>query len=684
MRNLVHRLRRVFIEDGYEQGLAALDEGIQILDEDERRKSTLSHDGIDVEQDINEDNEQDDEEDDHAEPNIEVRRRRARPETVRERTSVLVHHVHLLDRDCCERVADDLLQRRSSRSRASRTETVGESSQRSSTPQQEPQMFVPSPPSVNLPPYYFDPYAPGLSSSYVDHGMPHPQMYPSLPQYMPRRQYFGMVPPPIFGSISSKGESSEAPEETHESTRRDSMQDQLPQQPQPDVQTHRPTRQIIATDLGERSTFYVDLSMFSLQLTPFQNALSIHGLLFHPLVGKPVLVFAALLLTSVLLFIIQHQHELESLQWELSLREIHVSRSIWIAEVLWLRATIGLSSIRFSDFKVFASRFCGLGIDLTCFDVSDVGSSSLLAKLKQCGSLISSANVSVGRCLYGVDEDCRTTVWTYEQNAEDGVLDSFQPDEELRRKKKISFFRRRRDVYKALGPGSEAELATVLAFGSLFTAPYKGSELYIDIHESPRDERIHFLIKKFDAISFVPDILNAGKKFAVEKIKGPFLCAQLRMLDGQFKNHWKTTFAGLEQKLESLKVENRLPIHIFVMTDLPEANWTGTYLGKLARDSDAYRLYNLQEEDEKVVQTARKLVPARRVTKHGFVSREIGENKLQKNCSPGTSPDILLYIEEAVCSCASLGFVGTAGSTIAESIEQMRKNGVCLNKSLVD
>ncbi|KAK9112105.1 hypothetical protein Scep_019624 [Stephania cephalantha] len=46
-------------------------------------------------------------------------------------------------------------------------------------------MFVPRPPSVNLPPYYFDPYAPGPSSSYVDHGMPHPQMYPSLPQYMP-------------------------------------------------------------------------------------------------------------------------------------------------------------------------------------------------------------------------------------------------------------------------------------------------------------------------------------------------------------------------------------------------------------------------------------------------------------------------------------------------------------------
>ncbi|KAK9142889.1 hypothetical protein Syun_012289 [Stephania yunnanensis] len=139
-------------------------------------------------------------------------------------------------------------------------------------------MFVPRPPSVNLPPYHFDPYAPGPSSSYVDHGMPHHQTYPSLPPYMPSpytptpynynmaysgdpsfmnlltmpqphvpfpqphagSQYFGMVPPPIFCSISSRGESSQEPEETHQSTRLDSSQDQLPQ---PDVQPHRPTRQ---------------------------------------------------------------------------------------------------------------------------------------------------------------------------------------------------------------------------------------------------------------------------------------------------------------------------------------------------------------------------------------------------------------------------------------------------------
>ncbi|KAK9159708.1 hypothetical protein Syun_006049 [Stephania yunnanensis] len=81
---------------------------------------------------------------------------------------------------------------------ASRTETVGESSQRSSSPthssngyipassthQPEPQIFVLRAPSVNPPSYHFDPYALGPSYSYVDHGMSHLQMYSSLSQYM--------------------------------------------------------------------------------------------------------------------------------------------------------------------------------------------------------------------------------------------------------------------------------------------------------------------------------------------------------------------------------------------------------------------------------------------------------------------------------------------------------------------
>ncbi|KAF8380539.1 hypothetical protein HHK36_028026 [Tetracentron sinense] len=333
------------------------------------------------------------------------------------------------------------------------------------------------------------------------------------------------------------------------------------------------------------------------------------------------------------------------------------------------------SMVQTIDFRVFASVWCGINRDLSCFD--DLGiESSLFDSLRQCGSLLSGLNGNVDRCLYALDEDCRTRVWTYQQNDEDGALDSFQPDEQLQKKKKIPYVRIRRDVFKALGPGSEAEFATVLAFGSLFTAPYKGSELYLDIHDAPRDQNVQSLIRKIEFLPFFHEIMSAGKEFVVEKINAPFLCAQLRLLDGQFKNHWKATFSGLKQKVESLRQKGFLPVHIFVMTDLPEANWTGSYLEELARDSDSYKLYNLREGDELVVRHAKKLMAAG----HGMVSgsspRSLNPvSKMKSACVPGILPDILLYIEETVCSCASLGFVGTAGSTIAESIEAIEVTG---------
>lgn len=309
--------------------------------------------------------------------------------------------------------------------------------------------------------------------------------------------------------------------------------------------------------------------------------------------------------------------------------------------------------------------------------------SSLFDRLNQCGSILSGLDGNVNKCLYAVDEDCRTTVWTYRNGDEDGVLDLFQPDEQLRKKKKISYVRRHRDVYKTLGPGSEAELATVLAFGSLFTAPYRGSELYIDIHEAQRDQRIQSLIEKIEFLPFVSEILSAGKKFALEMIKAPFLCAQLRLLDGQFKNHWKTTFLSLKQKLESLKQRGHQPIHIFVMTDLPQGNWTGNYLGDLAGDSDHFKVYFLGEENDLVKQTAKKLVAAGHGLRFGSAPWSLnGVKKMKMLCPYQSLPDVLLYIEESVCSCASLGFVGTAGSTIAESIEMMRKYDICSSSSL--
>uniref|UniRef100_A0A2K2BY79 Uncharacterized protein n=1 Tax=Populus trichocarpa TaxID=3694 RepID=A0A2K2BY79_POPTR len=266
------------------------------------------------------------------------------------------------------------------------------------------------------------------------------------------------------------------------------------------------------------------------------------------------------------------------------------------------------------DFRGFASLWCNVNMDFTCInDLND--KSSLFDSLKLCESIL-------------------TTVWIYKNGDEDRVLDSFQPDEQLKNKKKISYVRRLQDVYKALGPGSEAESATVFTFGSLFTAPYKGSELHNDIHKERSDQRIQSLIGNSEFLPFVPEIPSS------------FSLCQLRLLDGQFKNHWKATFLSLKKKLQVLKQSGSQLVHIFEMTDLPRADF-------------------LREEDGLVKKTAMNLA----VAGHGL--------KMKMDCPHQILPDTLLYIEESVCNCASFGFVGTAGSTIAESIELMRKSAAC-------
>ncbi|XP_010258826.1 PREDICTED: uncharacterized protein LOC104598454 [Nelumbo nucifera] len=411
---------------------------------------------------------------------------------------------------------------------------------------------------------------------------------------------------------------------------------------------------------GERFLWFAPHSGFSNQLSELKNAILMAAILNRTLIVPPVLDHHSVVLGSCPKFRVSSPNDLRMSVWNHVIDLLQSHRYISMADIVDLSSLVSSSMVKTIDFRVFLSLWCGVDRDLSCFDVLEMG--SLFERLKQCGSVLSGLNGNINSCLYALDEDCRTTVWTYLQRDDDGILDSFQADEQLRKRKKISYIRKRRDVYKALGPGSKAETATVLAFGSLFTAPYKGSELYIDIHEAPKDHRIHSLLQRIEFLPFVSEILTAGKEFSVQKIKVPFLCAQLRMLDGQFKNHWKATFLGLKEKIVSLQKKGPLPIHIFVMTDLPESNWTGTYLGELAKDSAFYKLYNLGEDDELVVRTTEKLVV-----------------KTHKHCHHRILPDILLYVEETICSCASLGFVGTAGSTIAESIQIMRKNGICFN-----
>lgn len=392
------------------------------------------------------------------------------------------------------------------------------------------------------------------------------------------------------------------------------------------------------------------------------------GILNRTLVVPPVLDHHAVALGSCPKFRVRSPNQMRISVWDHVIELLRSGRYVSVADIIDISSLVSSSMVKVLDLRGFASLWCGLDVDLACLSSLHM-QPSLLDSLRQCVSMLSGLNGNVDECFFAVDEDCRTTVWTYQSSDEDGVLDPFQPDEQLKRKKKISYVRRRRDVYKALGPGSEADLATILAFGTLFTAPYKGSQLYIDISVAPRDQRIQSLIEKIEFIPFVPEILRAGKKYALENIKAPFLCAQLRLLDGQFKNHWKTTFMGLKEKLDSLRQKVPQPINIFVMTDLPVVNWTGNYLGDLAKDTDSFKLHFLREEDKLLVQTAQKLVTAGHGLRYGVIGME-------KPC-PQRFSDVLLFVEQTVCSCATIGFFGTAGSTLAESIELMRKFDVC-------
>ncbi|KAG5558007.1 hypothetical protein RHGRI_008046 [Rhododendron griersonianum] len=392
---------------------------------------------------------------------------------------------------------------------------------------------------------------------------------------------------------------------------------------------------------GEKFLWYAPHSGFSNQLSEFRNAVLMAAILNRTLIVPPVLDHHAVALGSCPKFRVLNPTELRFSVWNHVHQVLPEIGYVSMADIIDLSKLVSGSDIRVIDFSVFISIWCGVHIDLACSTESNRQSSSL-ETVRECGSLLSGNNGNVNSCVHVVDEDCRTTVWTYGKDSEDGILDSFQPDEELKKKKKISYIRTRRDVYKTLGPGSGSEPPTILAFGSLFTSPYKGSELHIDIHESPKDQRMQSLIEKVRFLPFVPEITNAGKEFVNEKIKSPFLCAQLRLLDGQFKNHWKGTFLGLKQKIEYLRHEGGpLQIHIFVMTDLPGGNWTGSYLEELA-NSDSLKLHVLRENDEIVITTAKKL----------------GDAGMKKHCRPPLLPDLLLYIEET-------------------SIELMRKYGVC-------
>ncbi|KAK9095803.1 hypothetical protein Sjap_021300 [Stephania japonica] len=151
------------LDDGVEQGMAALHEGIRILDEDEQQRTTMWNDENVVEPDIDDEASQEEEEEQQEEDQSLADRGRRRKTTT---TQTLGES-----------------ERRSSPPPPTRptprtSETIGESSRRSPSPpltrpssygysplpaptQSNAHMFLPMTPSMSVHPYHFDPYALG-------------------------------------------------------------------------------------------------------------------------------------------------------------------------------------------------------------------------------------------------------------------------------------------------------------------------------------------------------------------------------------------------------------------------------------------------------------------------------------------------------------------------------------------
>ncbi|KOM27065.1 hypothetical protein LR48_Vigan393s000900 [Vigna angularis] len=300
--------------------------------------------------------------------------------------------------------------------------------------------------------------------------------------------------------------------------------------------SHTPQCSSQALTLGEKFMWYAPHSGFSNQLSEFKNAILMAGILNRTLVVPPIMDHHAIALGSCPKFRVVDPKDIRISVWDHVIELVQSRRYISIAEIVDITSLVSSSLVRVIDLRDFVSIWCGISLDLAC--VTDTKLHSSVSKsLNQCGSLLAGLHGSIEKCIYAVNEDCRTTVWTYN---EDG-----------------------------LGDGSCPKFRVV----------------------DPKDIRISV---------------------------------------------WDHVIELVQSRSENHK----------------------------------YKLYFLKANDKLIKRAAIKLMTAG----HGqrFLSNSystIGK----KYCSSQRLPDLLLYVEQTVCSCASLGFVGTPGSTIAENIELMRK-----------
>ncbi|KAH7441851.1 hypothetical protein KP509_03G058500 [Ceratopteris richardii] len=445
---------------------------------------------------------------------------------------------------------------------------------------------------------------------------------------------------------------------------------------------------------GEKYMFYAPHSGFSNQVGELKNALLIAAILNRTLVVPPIFDHHAIVLGSCPKFRVHEPYEMRAMAWAHISELFRDGRYLSIADVLDITSVASL--VKVMDFRVFSLFWCGVDILPACSGSLcrslAVHTPTRLGTLESCGALLSKPDQVPGNCVYGVDEDCRTTIWVHKKGAANLSFDqplSYQKEtftsstktqeaKETNRKRKYGP-KKIKEIQETLGDGAQVSNFEVLSFGSLFSSEYKGVQLHVDI-ESSSDTLVKDLVESMNFFPFTPPIVDAGKLYSKKRIRKSFFCAQLRLLDGQFKNHWKQTFTTFKSQLKMVRDQQdpSQVLNVFIMTDLPRTNWSQTYLGELDEDK-SYKLHTLNATDSLIEETAKRLSREDYGLRSGYFPPVNVKMDIQDSKPVKIHPDILLFIEEVICSCADLGFVGTSGSTLSANILQLRSGNICIS-----
>lgn len=371
------------------------------------------------------------------------------------------------------------------------------------------------------------------------------------------------------------------------------------------------------------------------------------------------------------------------------------------------------------DLRIFLALWCGVDIKDSCGGTlckEFAEGVFVWREYEACVRLLNPApQTEKSCCVFSVDNDCISTIWTINPKSSNEITiaaDSLHK-ESTKRSSKVAagkmieshklrrqalFAERIPSEWKAekvntseinllnigssLGRNSSAGNYSVLAFGSMFSTSYRNVQSYIDIKTPSGDKDLDDLILSLKVLPFSSDIVAAGKTYILEEIAQPFYCAQLRLLDGQFKNHWSATFQNLKAELTSYNSAHRSsnPTSIFVMTDLPSNNWTRTDLKQLLDSRNSYHLHKIDTRNDLIQLASRRVLTA----ESGFLVGSGSDVSKHYQVQPLMSdkiPHVELAMEEIVCSCARLGFSGTHGSTIADRITDLRATDICIGLS---